>query len=317
MSSSPESPVDASATAELKDVNLRENDQDHLTNTTEPPALHTPHKRRITLMTIGLLVATLDLSFLPITYFYALHFGTSLNLQLIFAIITAVYGMISFGHFAMRSFKLFFNRHGSRYKPLGWTRWGMLEFFHITTLITIALVEVELVVATAPEDPILKLCAMPSPTICFFYGTLLTSTAIFTVLKWKLPFNMSSTPKGEPWRPAIYAFIEDCGAIEARGEKVYREKLNARYDASPLFRQMILQLSLFWGIGLVCIAIVSTVLVFTITDNVAFGLGWGLPYAFMIIWALLTILFVKRSLAREKAVWSTAAAEISTKDGRS
>lgn len=74
--------ADGAATAELQDVNLRENDQDHLTNTTEPPALHTPHKRRITLMTIGLLIATLDLSFLPITYFYALHFGTDLNLQL-------------------------------------------------------------------------------------------------------------------------------------------------------------------------------------------------------------------------------------------
>jgi len=192
----------------------------------------------------------------------------------------------------------------------------MLEFFHINTLITIALVEIELVVATAPESPILKLCAMPSPTICFYYGTLLFSTAIFTQLKWRLPFNMSSTPKGHHWRPAMYAFIEDCGAIEARGEKVYREKLNARYEASPLFRVLIMQLSWFWGLGLIGIAIVSTVLVFTITDDVAFGLGWGLPYAFMIVWALITILFVRRSLRREKAVWRAAAAEIS-KDGQS
>jgi len=34
------------------------------------------------LMTIGIGIATLDLSFLPITYFYALKFGTTLELQL-------------------------------------------------------------------------------------------------------------------------------------------------------------------------------------------------------------------------------------------
>lgn len=63
-------------------MNLHENEQDHLTNTTEPPPLHTPHKRRITLMVVGIIVATLDLSFLPITYFYALKYGTALKLQI-------------------------------------------------------------------------------------------------------------------------------------------------------------------------------------------------------------------------------------------
>lgn len=193
----------------------------------------------------------------------------------------------------------------------------MLEFFHINTLITIFLVELELIIATAPATPILRLCAMPSPTICFYYGIVLTSTAIFTKLKWKLPFHMSSTPKGHVWRPAMYAFIEDCGAIEARGEMEYREKLNARYEASPLFRKMIMQLSWFWGIGLICIATVSTILVFTITRDVAFGLGWGLPYVFMIVWALLTVVFAQRSLKREKAVWRAAAIEIAKDEGRS
>lgn len=308
--------IDPLATAELQAENLVVNDRDLLTDTTDPPALHTPHKRRVTLMIIGIAVATLDLSFLPITYFYALRFNTTLKLQLIFAIIVAVYGMISFFHFGLRSMKLFFNRYNDRFKPLGWNRWGMLEFFHINTLITIALVEVELVIATAPSDPFLKLCAMPSPTICYYLGGLFIASAILTELKWKLPFNMSSTPKGAPWRPAIYAFIEDCGAIEMRGEKVYREKLNARYEASPMFRRMIIQLSWSWGVGLICIAIVSTVLIFMIEDDVAFGLGWGLPYAFMIVWAVLTYWFVKRSLTREKAVWRAAAAELSTKEGR-
>lgn len=45
------------------------------------PALHTPHRKRKTILLAGVILATLDLCCLPITYFYALHFDTSLNLQ--------------------------------------------------------------------------------------------------------------------------------------------------------------------------------------------------------------------------------------------
>jgi hypothetical protein len=45
------------------------------------PSLHTPHRKRKTIVLIGVVLATLDLCCLPITYYYALNFGTSLNLQ--------------------------------------------------------------------------------------------------------------------------------------------------------------------------------------------------------------------------------------------
>jgi hypothetical protein len=47
----------------------------------EPPGLHTPHKRRRMVLIVGLVVAAMDLCCLPITYFYALNFGTNLNRQ--------------------------------------------------------------------------------------------------------------------------------------------------------------------------------------------------------------------------------------------
>ncbi|KAM3074665.1 hypothetical protein ACMFMG_008093 [Clarireedia jacksonii] len=45
------------------------------------PPLHTPHRRRQTIMWVGLVLITLDLCCLPITYYYALNFGTRLPLQ--------------------------------------------------------------------------------------------------------------------------------------------------------------------------------------------------------------------------------------------
>lgn len=45
------------------------------------PPLHTPHRRRKTILWVGLILVTLDLACLPITYYYALNFGTKMKLQ--------------------------------------------------------------------------------------------------------------------------------------------------------------------------------------------------------------------------------------------
>ena len=50
--------------------------------TIEPlPALHTPHRGREIILIVGVVLAALDLCCLPITYYYALKFDTSLNTQ--------------------------------------------------------------------------------------------------------------------------------------------------------------------------------------------------------------------------------------------
>jgi len=234
-----------------------------------------------------------------------LKFGTDLKLQDIFAVITAVYGMISFAHYAYRSLKLFRSSTAPRWRPVGWTRWGLLEFLHINFISAISIVELELIIGTAPTKPIVRLCAMPSPTICYWFGTVFTGSAILTHLGWKLPFNMSSTPKGTPWRPALLALIEDAGGIEGQGGVIYRTNVMRRYEISPIFRHMILFLTWMWGLGLLGIAITSTVLVMTLSDDVGFGLGWGLPYAFSTFLVFVTIFYVRSQLRKERALWQT------------
>jgi hypothetical protein len=243
-------------------------------------------------------------------------------MQDVFAIITAVYGMLSFTHYAFRSYKLFRSKTSPKWRPVGWTKWGMvssmvsmqlcgilnksqLEFLQINVLIVITLVEIELVAGTAPNNPIVRLCAMPSPTICFYLGFLFCSTAILTQLGWKLPFNMSSTPKGTPWRPALFGFIEDAGAIEGQGGVEYRKKLIKRYEMSPRFRRMILILSWAWGLGLLLVATIATVLIMVIETDVGFGVGWGLPYMFSAVYVYITVKFVRSQLAKERAEWGS------------
>lgn len=111
---------------------------------------------------------------------------------------------------------------------------------------------------------------------------------------------MSSTPKGSIWRPALVTILEDAGAIEGRGELAFRQAVMRRYETSPLFRQMIMRLTWAWGFGFVVIATVSTILIMALEENIAFGVGWGLPYVWVALYSLGTVVFVKRSLREER-----------------
>ncbi|KAF4636346.1 hypothetical protein G7Y89_g1735 [Cudoniella acicularis] len=248
------------------------------------PELHTPHRKRRLILWVGVVLATLDLCCLPITYYYALKFGTHLSLQDIFAIITGVYGLLSFTHYFFRSLKLFRSKTSPKWRPL--------EFLQVNILIVITLVEIELVAGTAPNNPIVRLVAMPSPTICFYLGFLFCGSAVLTQMRRRLPFNMSSTPKGSIWRPALLGFIEDAGGIEGQGGVQYREALMKRYEVSPRFRRMVLILSWVWGLGFIVIAIVATVLIMLLDVDIGFGLGWGLPWVFSAVYSVLTIMFI-------------------------
>ncbi len=178
-----------------------------------------------------------------------------------------------------------------------------MEFLQVNILIVITLVEIELVAGTAPNKPIVRLCAMPSPTICFYMGFLFIGSSILTQLRKPLPFNMSSSDKGTPWKPALLAFVEDAGAIEGQGGVDYRRQVMKRYEVSARFRRMMLVLTWCWGVGLIIIAIVATVLIMELSENIGFGVGWGLPWVWSAGCAFVTIAYVKYQLRTEKAEW--------------
>lgn len=174
---------------------------------------------------------------------------------------------------------------------------------NVNIAIVVTLVEIELVAGTAPNNPIVRLCAMPSPTICFYLGFLLLISSILTTLKFRLPFNMSSTPKGFPWRPALYGFAEDFGAVEMRGGKAFREQMERRYMASAQFRRLILVLSYTWGIGLILAAILSTVLIMVLSEDVGFGVGWAVPFVWSVLLGVGTKTYAYECLRKEREEW--------------
>lgn len=145
---------------------------------------------------------------------------------------------------------------------------------------------------------------MPATTMLFTFGTELLLVDTLRLFRVPAPMRMSSVPKGAQLRPCIYTMIEDVVAVDGSGGTAFREALNRRYEASHVFRTMLRRLGVFWAVGAEAMAVVCTILIFTVSDDVAFTIGWSVPFAWAGVWALCTIWYVKRELKKEDKVWT-------------
>lgn len=118
---------------------------------------------------------------------------------------------------------------------------------------------------------------MPVPTMVFAFGIELLIMDIARLAGMRAPVRISSLPVGAPLRPGIYAIIEDVVSVDGSGGTEFRQRLNLRYQASQLFRQMLHRLTLFWAFGALIIASVTTAIIFTVNRNVAYVVSNGIP----------------------------------------
>lgn len=221
--------------------------------------------------TIVLMVA--DACIVPIALYYAMAFGGNVAGWIIFAVIATIWGGPTYVEFAVRSWRLI--KKEDFYRPLGQSSRWKFDITHYVFILTIAAVTALLVVGSAPHYVFLRVLSMPGPAILYtLCGPLLMQTT-YHLAGWKAPFRLSSTAKGEKVNPGAYYFLEDVVAVTGGAGRPFREALASRYDASPKFRKMLLDQSLFWSIPGLLVAIACTVVVVisSIPEPVSYGLG--------------------------------------------
>jgi hypothetical protein len=126
---------------------------------------------------------------------------------------------------------------------------------------------------TLPDEPIVPLVAQSTSTVMFVVGGEIVISFIMCLAGFKTPFRVSSLPSGTKTRPAIYTIIEDIVAVDGGGGRPFREALNARYEASPLFRRMLHRLNAWWGFGAVIVAGAVTTVLWTIPEEIGYGIS--------------------------------------------
>lgn len=187
--------------------------------------------------------------------------------------VATIWGGPTYVEFAVRSWRLI--KKEDFFRPLGTKgRWSF-DYVHWLSSFAIGAVTAFLIIGSAPHIVWLRILSLPGPALLLVLGVGIFWVTIYHVCKWKAPFRLSSTGKGETVKPGVFYIVEDVVAVNAGAGRPYREAINARYDASPMFRRMMLDLSWAWCIPSIVIAAVLIVLIciHEIDKEVAYGLG--------------------------------------------
>ncbi|KAI9663495.1 MAG: hypothetical protein M1831_002504 [Alyxoria varia] len=270
-----------------------------------PPPLNYTLRTRKAAIAIFWTLILIDSIAIPLVLYFTLDRLTSLDQNAVFSISTACLGGISIIEYFVRFYRLW--KKNSTCRVIGAHRW-YLDFFHWNFSIAWIFIMFELIIGTAFETPPIRVLAMPVASLLWWFAFELLVADAMRYLGFPAPCRMSSVPKGHPLRPAISYIIEDVVAVDGSGGTQFRIEFNERYEASHYFRQMLHRLTIFWATGCLGCALLTTILIFTLDREVAYIVGWVLPFIWAGIWVLLTFPYVQRCLRREKVKWREAKA---------
>lgn len=225
-------------------------------------------------LAIVVFLLVLESSLLPIALFYGLWFGTTLRHGIIFAIITAFFGLVTGAEFGLRCLKLILGN--DKYRPQGGTRWSF-DFTHWTLSFGYTVMTGILIGASIPHEPLVRPLAMPVSLFLIQAGVQLVWSGWMNATRRPAPCKISSVDKGGRVLPLVFTLVEDIVGVDGTGGRVYRDSLMARYKASPRFRRMIAQQNWFWAVGALIDGIGTLVVVWTVPQDVAYGVGTSKP----------------------------------------
>jgi len=243
-------------------------------------------------------------TFLNLSLFYGLWYGTHMDRILVLTIPTAVLGIFTVIAIIERIWKLV--QPSPQYRPIGSKRYALdiFQWGYFGALILIsALISSALARGDNDQDDHelqIRLISLPASVLMFFLATLTLLSLILNALAIKLPFRFGSLEAGNIIRPAVYYIVEDVVAVDGNGRIEYREAWTARYESSPVFRSMIWCLSVVWMVAFYVFAAGFTVLVFVLPKEAVYAVGWAGPFPLAGGMAVWTIFYVKSCLREER-----------------
>lgn len=255
-----------------------------------------------TILIPAVAILAFESTLLPIVLVYPFWFASDFPPVKIFDIVTSCVGIVSLFEFFYRTWRL--GQKDDTYRPLGAKRWHF-DFTHHTLLIAyIVAVAVLVLGENIQDEPLIRPLAMPASLLLVQVGLQCLATGCMSA--WRVPavVRVSSLGRGEVQPPLVLTLLEDVVAVDLGAGRAYRQAVMARYRASKKFRHLIRELNWFWGGGCVGFGATLLLVVWTVPERVAYGVGWATPLGFVLVWSTITIYWVRRSLTIEKKLWT-------------
>ncbi|KAK0119917.1 hypothetical protein ONS95_011342 [Cadophora gregata] len=267
----------------------------------------------------------LDSFAIPIILYFVLNYSTTLNKKQVYYIISfTLFGTLML-EYAQRAWRLWMKNSTCRVvntKRLDvcfpievlqiCSNYFQFDWLHWNLTLVLGVVVVEVGIATSLNEPLVRLLAMPLPSVFFTFGLEMLLVELMRSFHIRARFRVSSVPKGGMLRPALYTLIEDVVAVDGNGGTEYRERLNTRYETSPEFRRLMNNLTYFWMVPALLFDVAVSHLIFWrgINEDTAYVIGWSLPFAWASFWTIMTIYWVRIALDEEKQNWGKEGSQL-------
>ena len=98
--------------------------------------------------------------------------------------------------------------------------------------------------------------------------------------------------------------IEDVTACDGGGGQVYRDRLNVRWEASPMFRKLLEDLTLYLGLGFLVQTVAQVVVLFTTEEKVFVAMSTVILWGWCGLSAAWGVSYAKRALQNERLCWA-------------
>ncbi|KFA69173.1 hypothetical protein S40285_00071 [Stachybotrys chlorohalonatus IBT 40285] len=267
-----------------------------------PPLPYNLREHKLTITGFWFLIFT-ECTLIPIVFYFTISRLTDMRAGAMFAIITAMFGFISGGEYGLRGVRLAWK--DSPYRPLkGGQRWHF-DSTHLILGNPYFVMTALMIGFSIPEPPKIRGLSIIMPVGIIMVVLYMMYTGVAYHFGWRLRWHrLSSHVIGDITPPLTFCIMEDITACDGGGGREYREAALARFNASPRFRRMLVQMLWAWSISGLLMSIGLIVLAWTIHEEVAYALGWAVPSVWGGIGAFLTIKWGQRCLRIEKERWA-------------
>lgn len=183
---------------------------------------------------------------IPLVIYFALIYKTSLKLQIILAVVTPIFGVVSLFSLFLRTWRLLSSR---KYLPLGQkSRWA-LDYFDWNFILGFTVVAVVIAIGISRKPSNVRMVALSLPILMLQVCLQMVLLVPLSAMHVRAPFRFSSIGRGEVLKPAVYVIAEDVVAVDAKQGDVFRAQWKARYESSQPFRNLLTRLDLLWGVS--------------------------------------------------------------------